>query len=200
MRRHAAVSLLLGLLVLTAGSVGCDHSDGVMGGGNSQVRVMLTDAPADQIASAKVTISRVYLVRDDDAQVDLRLESDTPLSFELLDLRNGLTALLADHAVPAGNYNQLRLVVESAEVTLVDGVTFSDGTTTKSLTVPSGMQSGIKVQLGAPIDADAGELTIVTVDFDVEDNFVLQGPADAPNGVIFTPVLHEKGRTETAIP
>lgn len=200
MRRHAAVSLLLGLLVLTAGSVGCDHSDGVMGGGNSQVRVMLTDAPADQIASAKVTISRVYVVGDNDAQVDLRLATDTPLSFELLDLRNGLTALLADHAVPAGTYNQLRLVVESAEVTLVDGVTFSDGSSTKSLTVPSGMQSGIKVQLASPIDADAGELTIVTVDFDVEDNFVLQGPADAPNGVIFTPVLHEKGRTETAIP
>ena len=200
MRRHAAVSLLLGSLVLTAGSVGCDHSDGVMGVGNSQVRVMLTDAPADQIASAKVTISRVYVVGDNDAQVDLRLATDTPLSFELLDLRNGLTALLADHAVPAGTYNQLRLVVESAEVTLVDGVTFSDGSSTKSLTVPSGMQSGIKVQLASPIDADAGELTIVTVDFDVEDNFVLQGPADAPNGVIFTPVLHEKGRTETAIP
>jgi hypothetical protein len=200
MRRHAAVSLLLGLLVLTAGMVGCNDSDGVISGGNSQVRVMLTDAPADQIASAKATISRVYLVRDDDAPVDLRPASDTPLTFELLDLRNGLTALLADHAVPAGHYNQLRLVVESAEVTLVDGVTFSDGTTTRTLTVPSGMQTGIKVQLAEPITADAGELTIVTVDFDVADNFVLQGPADAPNGVIFTPVLKEKGRTETAIP
>ena len=200
MRRHAAVSLLLGLILLTAGAVACNDSDGVMSGGNSQVRVMLTDAPADQIASAKVTISRVYLVREDDVQVDLRTDSDTPLTFELLDLRNGLTALLADHAVPAAHYGQLRLVVESAEVTLVDGVTFSDGTQTKALTVPSGMQSGIKVQLAEPISADADELTIVTVDFDVEDNFVLQGPADAPNGVIFTPVLQEKGRTQTSAP
>ncbi|HEX5042133.1 MAG TPA: DUF4382 domain-containing protein [Candidatus Polarisedimenticolaceae bacterium] len=200
MRRHAAVSLLLGVLVLTAGMVGCNDSDEVLSGGNSQVRVMLTDAPADQIASAKVTISRVYLVRDDGAPVDLRPASDTPLTFELLDLRNGLTALLADHAVPAAHYNQLRLVVDSAEVTLVDGLTFSDGTSTKTLTVPSGMQTGIKVQLAEPITADEGELTIVTVDFDVADNFVLQGPADAPNGVIFTPVLKEKGRTETAIP
>jgi len=70
----------------------------------------------------------------------------------------------------------------------------------KALKVPSGMQSGIKVLLGEPVTADAGELTIVTVDFDVDDNFVLQGPADAPHGVIFTPVLKEKGRTETPIP
>ena len=200
MRRHTAVSLLLGLLVLTFVTLACSHSDGVMNGGNSQVRVMLTDAPSDLIASAKVTISRVYLVGDDDASVDLRLASDPPLTFELLDLRNGLQTLLADHAVPARHYGQLRMVVDAAEVTLVDGATFSDGTRTKALKVPSGMQSGIKVQLAEPITADAGELTIVTVDFDVADNFVLQGPSDAPNGVIFTPVLQEKGRAETPIP
>jgi hypothetical protein len=108
--------------------------------------------------------------------------------------------LLADHLVPARSYGQLRLIVDSAEVTLVDGAHFSDGSTTKELTIPSGAQTGIKVQLASPITADAGELTIVTVDFDVADNFVLQGPADAPHGVIFTPVLKEKGRTETPIP
>jgi len=200
MRRHLAVSLLLALLLLTAGMLACNHSDGVMNGGNSQVRVMLTDAPSDMIASAKVSISRVYLVGENGNNVDLRTAADPVLSFDLLNLRNGLEALLADHLVPAATYGQLRLIVDSAEVTLVDGAHFSDGTTTKQLTVPSGAQTGIKVQLGSPITADAGELTIVTVDFDVADNFVLQGPADAPNGVIFTPVLKEKGRTEVPIP
>ena len=199
MRRHVAVSLLLGLLVLTAGIVGCNHSDG-MGGGTSQVRVMLTDAPSDQIASAKVVISRVYLVGDDGNSVDLRTAADPTVSYDLLNLRDGIEALLADHLVPAAHYGQLRLIVDSAEVTLVDGVRFSDGTSTKSLTGPSGAQTGIKVQLGSPITADSGELTVVTVDFDVSDNFVLQGPSDAPNGVIFTPVLKEKGRTEIPIP
>jgi hypothetical protein len=199
MRRHAAVSLLLALVVLTAGTLGCHDSDS-MGGGNAEVRVMLTDAPSDSIASAKVTISRVYLVGNDDGSVDIPLASGTPVTYDLLDLRNGIEALLGDHLVPAATYGQLRLIVDSAEVTLVDGLTFSDGTSTKALTVPSGAQTGIKVQLASPITADAGELTIVTVDFDVNDNFVLQGPAGAPNGVIFTPVLKEKGRTETAIP
>lgn len=195
MRRHVAVSLLLGMLVLTAGMLGCSDSD-VMSGGDARVRVMLTDAPADMIASAKVSISRVYLVGEDGGSVDLPLASDPPVSYDLLDLRNGVEALLADHLVPAANYGQLRLIVDSAEVTLVDGLTFSDGTSTRSLTVPSGAQTGIKVLLDAPIAADSGELTIVVVDFDVNDNFVLQGPADAPDGVTFTPVLKEKGRSE----
>ena len=39
------------------------------------------------------------------------------------------------------------MVVDSATVTLADGVTFQDGSSTDTLFVPSGMQSGIKVQL-----------------------------------------------------
>jgi hypothetical protein len=65
------------------------------------------------------------------------------------------------------------------------------------------MQSGIKVQLSAPLEAEAGELTIVVVDFDVDRNFVLQGNPDTPAGlkdVLFTPLLHEERREETPLP
>jgi hypothetical protein len=174
-----------------------------MGTGNSQVRVLLTDAPSDLIASAEVTISRVYLVGEDGVSVDLKPVAEPHLTFELLDLRNGVEAFLADRRVPAARYGQLRLVVEEAEVTLVDGVTFEDGTSSRTLHVPSGMQSGIKVQLSAPLEAEAGELTIVVVDFDVDRNFVLQGNPDTPAGlkdVLFTPLLHEERREETPLP
>jgi hypothetical protein len=146
-----------------------------------------------------VTISRVYLVGNDDGPVDLMAESDPPLTFDLLDLRNGVEAFLADHAVPAGTYEQLRLVVEDADVTLVDGLTFSDGSSTRTLFVPSGMQSGIKVLLASPLEADAGQITIVVVDFDVDQNFVLRGNATPPtqiDDILFTPVLQEKRREE----
>jgi len=164
------------------------------------MRVLLTDAPSDMIASAKVTISRVYLTGNDGGSVDVMPASEMPVTFELLDLRNGVEALLADHAVPAGTYGQLRLVVEHAEVTLVDGLLFSDGSATDTLSVPSGMQSGIKVQLATPLDADAGQVTIVVVDFDVDRNFVLQGNAVPPTeiqSISFTPVLQEKRREQT---
>jgi uncharacterized protein DUF4382 len=197
--RNLVASLTAGVIVLTLVGAGCNDSNDVTGG-NSQMRVMLTDAPSDMIASAKVTISRVYLVGGDGGSVDVMPASDMPVTFDLLDLRNGVEALLADHAVPAGTYGQLRLVVEHAEVTLVDGLLFSDGSSTDTLSVPSGMESGIKVELGAPLEADAGQITIVVVDFDVDQNFVLQGNATPPTeiqSISFTPVLQEKRREQT---
>jgi hypothetical protein len=201
-RRNAA-SFLLGAVFFTLGLVGCSGTDDAVTGGNSQVRVLLTDAPSDSIASAEVTISRVYLTSDGGPHVDVMPASDPPVTYDLLDLRNGVEALLADRPVPAGTYGQLRLVVDSAEVTLVDGTTFEDGTSVRSLQVPSGMQSGIKVQLASPIDADPGEVTIVVVDFDVNQNFVLQGASATSStikDVLFTPLLQEKRREELAIP
>ena len=57
--------------------------------------------------------------------------------------------------------------------------------------------SGIKVQLAEPLSAESGMVTIVVVDFDVNDNFKLQGNPDTPagiKGILFTPVLKEKSR------
>jgi hypothetical protein len=193
----------IGIVVLAALLAACNSSDGVTAAGNSHVRVLLTDAPSDLIASANVTISRVYLVGGDGGFVDVMPASDPPVTYDLLDLRNGVEALLADRPVPAGTYGQLRLVVAEADVTLVDGVTFEDGTSSRTLFVPSGMQSGIKVQLAAPIDADPGEITIVVVDFDVDRNFVLQGSDTTPaeiQDIQFTPLLHEERREEGPMP
>jgi len=182
--RNLVASLTAGVIVLTLGAAACNDSNDATGGGTSHMRVLLTDAPSDLIASAKVTISRVYLVGNDGGPVDVMPASEP-------------------HAVPAGAYEQLRLVVEDAEVTLVDGLTFSDGSSTQTLFVPSGMQSGIKVLLDEPLDADAGQITIVVVDFDVDQNFVLQGNATPPteiSSILFTPVLQEKRREEQPEP
>ena len=62
------------------------------------------------------------------------------------------------------------------------------------------MESGIKVQLlVGPIAPVGDSLTVVTVDFDVNDNFVMQGNPETPagiHGILFTPVLKEKRRSQ----
>jgi hypothetical protein len=147
------------------------------------ISVRLTDAPLAGVASATVWVSQVYLVPG------RFVISSTPVSYDLLDLQSGVTASLGAADIPVGDYEQLRLVVDSAVLTLADGSTFSDGSNTKTLKVPSGMQTGIKVNFGGPIHVAPGETDLV-VDFDVSRNFVFTGVASHPDGVLFKPVLH----------
>ena len=57
------------------------------------------------------------------------------------------------------------------------------------LTVPSGSQTGLKVNFSPPITVTEGQ-TVLLVDFDVSQSFVFQGPSDHPNSISFKPVLH----------
>jgi hypothetical protein len=196
---------LVGLLLPMA----CDDTLGPEAG-PAQIQILLTDAPADYIESAEVWISRVYLVpgKDEEGEgngppwVDLFNDADDPLHFDLLELRDGITADLTGYVeINEGNYGQLRLVVSSALVTLKDPYTFNNGDVSRPLFVPSGMQTGIKVLLAGPIVIENDKLVIVTVDFDVDENFVLQGNPNTPagiHGILFTPVLKEKGRSQGA--
>lgn len=170
-----------GALLLVAA---CDGGDsGTVG----RLTVQLTDASCSDIASAEVWISRVYLTGSDaGAQV---VVTDEDQHFDLLDFANGVTTTLGSALVPAADYEQLRFVVDSARIALRDGLTFSDGSSTRLLVVPSGAQTGIKVEFGGPLHIAPGE-TILVADFDVCRSFVFQGPPDSPTGAHFQPVIH----------
>jgi hypothetical protein len=179
---------------------------------SSHIQVLLTDAPHEELESAVVWISRIYLQGGEETdpetaesgtsansggRVDLYNDPEAPLEFDLLTLRDGLTADLTGLVeVDVGLYQGLRFVVDSARVTLVGGITFLDGTQVAALKVPSGSTSGIKVKLHDILDAAEGATTTVTVDFDVDDNFKIQW--DSKTGLVrqisFTPVLKEKSR------
>jgi hypothetical protein len=188
---------LLATVALTVALVGaaCSDSDGVGVGGTAHVQVLLTDAPIDYIAAAMVDIGAVVLVPADGGPHITLSDDGTNGPVNLLELQDAATAVLADSEIEAGSYSQLRLIVESASVTLADPYTFNDGSTEKDLFVPSGAQTGIKLLLGdgdgGPLVIPEGELVLV-VDFDVSQSFVLQGNPETPagiHGVIFKPTL-----------
>ncbi len=195
--RRLAAFLVVGILAASA----CSDTAGVS---TSKVQILLTDAPSDMIASAEVWISHVYLQggvgepeEDGGGRVDLFNDPESPHHYDLLELQDGLTADLTGLVeIEAGLYQGLRLVVDSARLTLVEGLAFPDDTDTAILMVPSGSESGIKVALNHVIDAAEGESTTLTVDFDVARNFVIQGGQgqNAIRGILFTPVLLELGR------
>ena len=199
--KKVPIFLIAGALVL--GAAACsDDSTGVE---LSSVRILLTDAPTAVIASAEVWISRVYLQGGADggtegAGMDLFNDPDNPQHYDLLILQNGVTVDLTGAVdVGVGIYRSLLLVVDRAEVTLADGLLFEDGTNSTTLFVPSGSSSGVKVLLVHDLELLAGETTTLTVDFDVAQNFVLQGNdgSGSVRGINFTPLLRELTRNHS---
>lgn len=178
-----ALALAGGLLVALA----CQSTTGPAEG-KGQLTVLLTDAPFpfELVSEANVTISRVDVVTR--AGIETIMEEEA--TFNLLDLQDGVTAILAQDDVTAGNIAQIRLIVTVASVVLVDGTTFD-------LTVPSGAQTGIKVLLPPGfLQVEEGGQASVTLDFDVSDSFIVQGNPDTPAGIrgfIFKPVVKPMG-------
>ena len=141
-----AGTLALFVLVSMCGLPGC-----FAGEATGTLKVLITDSPYpfEYISEAWVTVTRVEVhhVGDDDGdETEDAEESDgdgdspwivifeSEQEFNLMDLRNGRTDLLAGAEIPAGHYNQTRLIVTQGYVVLTDGREFA-------LTVPSGAQT-----------------------------------------------------------
>jgi hypothetical protein len=183
----------MGALALAAlVSAACEDATGT---GDAQLTVQLTDAAAPIFESVRVTIGEIQIIPADGAPITL---TEVAGEYDLLTLQDGVTANLATLAIEAGTYLQLRMIVSAATVTLKPDYQFTDGTREKDLMIPSGAQTGIKINLD-DADGDAAAClailpgqTILFLDFDVSQNFVIQGAIDSPagiQGVLFTPLL-----------
>jgi hypothetical protein len=182
--RH--MSKLLATLILGTLAAGCSSSESP---GTGQLSVVMTDSPIANVQSATVWVSRVYLIGGADSTGSQYTITSTPAQYDLLSLQGGVTAALGTTTIPVGDYTQMRLVVDSARITLAGGLLFSGGSASATVKVPSGMQTGIKVNFQGSVHVAPGQ-TILVVDFDASENFVFTGPAGAPTGVLFKPVLH----------
>jgi hypothetical protein len=187
MRASFAFVTTIGLSLFCLTMTGCP---GNAPGGTGTVKLMITDKPfpVDLLASAEVTITSVELraaeteapstqpaakgvqaagaenqtvdsdeaaAKDDGATFITIFEGER--TFDLLDLRGGRADLLADAEVPAGQYDQARLIVTAGRVVLTDGREFN-------LTVPSGAQSGIKLNFTFEVQQDQETPLLLDVD------------------------------------
>lgn len=178
-----ALPIIIGTTVL----VGCGDSSGP-DGDTGTLKVVMTDAPfpIDMVAEANVSIERIEMRSKDTADgEDFITLTDIDTTLNLVDLRNGLTATLAEIEVPVGEYDLVRVIIGDATIKLVDGREFE-------LKVPSGQTSGIKVFVSPMIDVEGGLTTELLLDFDLSSSFVVQGNPSTPagiNGFNFKPVI-----------
>jgi hypothetical protein len=172
--------------------------------GNGYVVIKLTDAPfpAGLVAEANVTIDWVQLIEydgeageqeiheSDSAYVMFALENT--VTFNLLHLNNGITAVLGEQEVPAGNYDEIRLHIVDASIVLTDGTEYD-------LKIPSGNTSGLKIKMDPYLNLEDGGYAEVLLDFDVSRSFVVRGNIDKGkvNGFIFKPVVRAVANVQT---
>ena len=163
---HLFLVLFAFAFVLASCSKDDDSSENSEGTAN--IAVKLTDAPGP-FESVTVEVEDVMIKRsaegeEDEGWVSLGV---TPQRIDLLELTGGVTKLLIDTEIEAGYLHQMRLV-------LGDNNTLDIGTGNElALTIPSGSQSGLKVQINQELEADATYTFVL--DFDVQKSIVVTG-------------------------
>lgn len=150
------------IAALSAGVAACGGSSSSSDSeATGTVSFGITDAPATNLSNVTVAFTEIRLKPVDGDWVSFPLEGFETVN--MLDLQGGISEpLITDEEVPAGEYSQIRLIVDTEN----SFVTRSDtGDTEYSLAVPSGEQSGLKLQGDFVVAADTS--TSFTIDFDV---------------------------------
>ena len=138
----------------------------------------LTDAPACGFDAVNVTVSKVRVHTSGSASDTESGWTDITLSparkINLLNLTNGTLDLLGTTSLPAGKYNQVRLVLDpNTGIGLANSVVPSGSTTELGLDTPSAVQSGLK--LNGEFEVVGGARTDIVIDFDACKSIVTKG-------------------------
>jgi len=137
------------------------------------IAVLLTDAPAE-FEAVWVNIASVAIHSADAGWLTL---ADSPQKFDLLTLRDDITAALGGATLEPGMYEQLRLVVDSASVVVAGEES--------PLTIASGAETGIKINLDSMFEANT--TYSITLDYDADKSVKSTG-----HGYLMTPVISVK--------
>ena len=175
---YACVIFLMVMPLVSCGGSGSDT-----GGGTTGTLVLgLTDDPGDYL-HVYVTIKEVQVNQaaeeeeDDSGWLTVLTPEET---FDLLVLQNGVIANLGLAELEAGQYNQMRLILDEekpaahpyANYLVIEGEEGEDPVEVE-LKVPSGFKTGIKIVHGFTIAASGA--TELILDFDANKSIVQAG-------------------------
>jgi len=154
--------MLLGIGVLS----GCASSTKPTQDRQGEIRVYLVDSPAEYDA-VNIVVTEVSVHSSDaDSASGWVVLNDATRTFDLLTLRNGASQILGETLLNTGDYTQIRLKLADSCTVIVDGQTHP-------LEVPSGAQSGLK--LNHPFQIAANTLYELTLDFDATRSIHVTG-------------------------
>jgi len=161
--------------------------------GQGELTLLATDDPFAyaMVEDATIWIDEIRAHRDADSDSGfITLYDGPPMQVDLLHLRNGITKQLATSEVPAGKYDQIRLIISAAHLSLIDGDEFSTDLGNMHLT--STGHSGLKLFISPPLQVVDGVARTVLLDFDLTKTFQAVPGNDPLNANFFMlkPVIH----------
>ena len=134
--------------------------------GTGTLKMYLVDSPSSY-DSVIIFVSRVEVHRSgSDDNSGWFVINNTLRSFDLLQLRNGANVVLGDSVLASGNYSQIRLILTNGNYVIDNGVKHD-------LTIPSGSQTGIKLNNAFTIEPNT--LYELLLDFNVDKSIHITG-------------------------
>ena len=155
-----------GILLVACG--GGSGGDAPAASKTGRLDLSITDAPMDDADEVWVQFRAVEFQPEEGEPVTVEFRDDAgnpaPRRINLLPLQDGRSTLLFDDlTLPAGNYQWLRMIVDN-EPNVRDSYLMVEGRECE-LRIPSGDESGLKLQGGFVLPADGS--AALTVDFDL---------------------------------
>lgn len=152
------------------------------------LEVRLIDAPIDNVSEVNVVIDSVQVNNSDNEEGWITI-SEPMQSYDLLKLTNGAYEVLGEVDLEPGTYEQIRLILNPEGNNLV----FPDERV-EDLFIPSGAQTGVKLNVNAEIEA--GFTYTLILDFDASRSVVKAGNSGKH---LLKPVIKASNEATTGI-
>ena len=164
------------MLAACSSGSGGDESGGRGGTQNGFLSLSITDAPIDDALEVWVQFDGVVL-KPASSEDQITLTFKQPMNINLLALQGpNSVQMLVNETLPTGTYDWLRLNVTAVNDGIKDSyIKLKDGSE-HELEIPSGSQSGLKINGGLEVIANTP--TSMTIDFDLRKSIVMTGTAD----------------------
>lgn len=181
---NLSIAVILGLSVMVAG---CSSSQTGTTGETGTMEVKLHDAPTNyEEVNVFIESVEVNNADTDTGWVEINSPEKT---YDLLELTNGATTVLGSEELPAGTYEQIRLILSrSNNSVVVDG-------TENDLFIPSGEQTGVKLNVNATIRPDITYTLLL--DFDASRSVVERGNEQSGIEYLLKPVISATSEAES---
>lgn len=160
--RYVIRTALAGLMLIGLAACGGGGGDGAK---NGRLSLGITDAPVDGATSVVVQFSGVAFKRAGMPAEIVQNLTPATRQIDLLQYQQGQAALLLDGVtLQAGDYEWIRLIVDN-QLGVRDSYIIRTTGEECELRVPSGAESGLKLNRGFTLPADGS--VALTIDFDL---------------------------------